>query len=62
MPENYQLQISGSIIMIWGMILWHSLSVFSIMDGSVDQFKCMLILANHVHPCMQIAFPEHLLA
>lgn len=44
--------------MVWGMFSWQSLGPFIIVEGTMDQQKYASVLADHVHPYMQIVFPQ----
>ncbi|GFX81749.1 transposable element Tcb1 transposase [Trichonephila clavipes] len=43
--------------MVWGMFPWDSGSLI-IVEGTMDQYKCASVFADHVHPYMRIVFPH----
>ncbi|XP_023224457.1 katanin p60 ATPase-containing subunit A-like 2 [Centruroides sculpturatus] len=54
-----KVQAGGGSIMVWGMFLWHSPSALVIVEGKMDQQKFASVYVDHVHPYMQIVFPQN---
>ncbi|GFV34568.1 transposable element Tcb1 transposase [Trichonephila clavipes] len=48
------VQAGGEGIMVWGIFSWHSLVSLIIEEGTMDQYKYVSVLADH----MRIVFPQ----
>ena len=53
-----RVQAGGGSILVWGMFSWYSLGALRIVEGTMDQYKYVSILADHVHRYMRNVYPQ----
>lgn len=56
---NHLRPVDRTSVMIWGMVSKHSQCAFITVYGNVEGFKCVSVLADHIHPYMHIAVLGH---